>query len=160
MLSAFWYLLRVQLLAHGIMRELPSTRSETELPSALSAQLSPLRHVGEVADLLQALHLYPCETPIEARRSDCAAPRTANVGDEGADHATRGAGRLRVLEADRGWDRRSRPTGARCADAVLRCMWRAGAAGRTWPPTTCAERSSARARHVTRQQRRCAILTI
>ena len=63
LLSAFWYLLRVQLLAHGVMRELPSARAEMELPSALSAPLSPLRHVDEVADLLQALHLYPCETP-------------------------------------------------------------------------------------------------
>ena len=43
--------------------ELPSARAGMELPSALSAQLSPLRHVDEVADLLQALHVYSCETP-------------------------------------------------------------------------------------------------
>ena len=63
LLSAFWYLLRVQLLANGILRELPSARAEMKLPSALSAQLSPPLHVDEVADLLQALHVHPRETP-------------------------------------------------------------------------------------------------
>ena len=64
LLSAFCFLVCAAcVLARGNVRELPSARAEMELPSALSAQLSPLRHVDEVADLLQALHVQPRETP-------------------------------------------------------------------------------------------------
>ena len=121
------------------MRELPSARAEMELPSALSAQL------------------YPCETPKRGGRiAQHLGPREATVRDEGADHATRGAGRLRVFS-------RLTEVGIGAADPLVlvvpmqRCVACGGqellvSRGRA---ATCDSlrggRSSARARHVTRQ---------
>ena len=74
LLSAFCFLVCAAcVLAHGNMQELPSERAGMKLPSALSAQLAPLRHVDEVADLLQALHM---STPAR-RRSEAIGLRSS-----------------------------------------------------------------------------------
>ena len=163
LLSAFWYLLRVQLLAHGVMRELPSARAEMELPSALSAQLSPLRHVDEVADLLQALQVYPRETP---KRGDRIAQHLGQPPFETKALVTR----LEALEDST--SSRLTEVGLGAADLLvlvvpMQCCVACGgqellvSRGRAATYDSLRiEWSSARARHVTRQQRRCAILTI